>query len=221
MMKIGMRIDNVIMVEMCLDVEHNIWAVVSLSSLSDYKWNAEIFRLNVNGMLVKVGYHDTFPISIYSEEEARNICLMLKHKFQGDEQTPWPIFEKEEEEMEKPKRYIRDGKIAVVYSPGYGGGLGSWNERHMPDIVTDPEIVEFILLHKPKDELISSMAADGKENADMDRLRAFIASKYNDAYLGADILSIGWVSLGERWRIDEYDGAESIEILDIDDYYLA
>jgi hypothetical protein len=90
----------------------------------------------------------------------------------------------------------------------------------MPDIVTDPEIVEFILLHEPKDGRIQSWAGE-KENEDMTRLRAFIASKYKDAYLGADILSIGWVSLGERWRIDEYDGAESIEILDIDDYYVA
>jgi hypothetical protein len=214
-----MKNDQVIYVEKLIDEEHGVWATVTLANTEERKWNAEIWRLD-NYTNAEIGHHEYFPVVEYTQAEAETICNMLLKKFKGEPESPWPIFEKEEV-VEKPKRYVRDGKIAVVYSPGYGAGLGSWNERHMPDIVTDPEIVEFILLHNPINQSIHSMTVDDKENEDMTRLRAFITSKYKDAYLGADILRIEWVSLGERWRIDEYDGSESIEILDVDDYYVA
>ena len=215
-----MKDDQVVYVDKLIDEEHGVWATVTLASTEERKWNAEIWRLDVHTN-AEIGYHEYFPVVEYTEAEAESICNMLLKKFKGTAEQPWQIFEKKEEEMEKPKRYIRDGEIAVVYSPGYGAGLGSWNEQHMPDIVTDPEIVEFILLHNPINESIHSMTVDEKENEDMERLRAYMKNKYEGAYLGADILKIRWVSLGERWRIDEYDGSEYVEVLDVDDYYLA
>ena len=215
-----MKNDQVIYVEKLIDEEHGVWATVTLASTEERKWNAEIWRLD-NYTNAEIGYHEYFPVVEYTVAEAESICDMLLKKFKGEPESPWPIFEKEEQEMENPKRYVRDGKVAVVYSPGYGAGLGSWNERHMPDIVTDPEIVELILLHNPINQSIHSMTVDEKENEDMDRLRVYMKNKYEGAYLGADILKIRWVSLGERWRIEEYDGAEHVEILDIDNYYLA
>jgi len=214
-----MKNDQVIYVEKLIDEEHGVWATVTLANTEERKWNAEIWRLD-NYTNAEIGHHEYFPVVEYTQAEAETICNMLLKKFKGEPESPWPIFEKEEV-VEEPKKYVRDGKIAVIYSPGYGAGFGSWNQQYMPDIVTDPEIVEFILMHNPKDGRIQSWAAGGKENEDMNRLRAFITSKYKDAYLGADILRIEWVSLGERWRIDEYDGNESIEILDVDDYYVA
>ena len=42
------------------------------------------------------------------------------------------------------KKYIRDGQVAVIYSPGYGAGWSTWNE-HEELLSTDARIVERVL----------------------------------------------------------------------------
>jgi hypothetical protein len=40
-------------------------------------------------------------------------------------------------------KLIRDGLVAVLYSPGFGAGWYSWNSEH-PEILFDPALVELV-----------------------------------------------------------------------------
>lgn len=92
----------------------------------------------------------------------------------------------------KYEKYIQNGKVAVLYSPGYGAGWYSWNTEY-EGLVFDKEIVEAVL-------------ADNK-------ILAFeiAEKKYPEAYLGGiDDLEVGWLDEGTLFEIREYDGSESI-----------
>jgi hypothetical protein len=95
------------------------------------------------------------------------------------------------------EKLIENGHVAVLVSRGYGAGWSTWIYDY-PDCVFDPVIARMIL--------------DGAEETEI----AVVAEKrYPDAYLGGiDGLSVQWIPIGTRFRIDEYDGAESVEILD-------
>jgi|SRR5882672_534927 len=91
----------------------------------------------------------------------------------------------------------RDGKVAVVYSPGYGAGWSTWSDEVDP---TDKDIAEAIDKVVTKEELIS-----------------LAKKKYPTAYTGGleyDGVSIAWVPKGTRYYIEEYDGSEQVHILD-------
>ena len=90
------------------------------------------------------------------------------------------------------EKVIRDGMVAVVYSPDYGAGWYSWNKEY-PEIVFDPTIVKYVL------------------EVELDKLKAYMELKYPDVYIGtlAD-LAVAWLEEGCEFRIDEYDGNESI-----------
>jgi hypothetical protein len=45
--------------------------------------------------------------------------------------------------MENLKKVIRDGKVAVLYSPGFGAGWYSWNSS-VPQCLFSPEIVAMV-----------------------------------------------------------------------------
>lgn len=87
----------------------------------------------------------------------------------------------------------RNGKIAVLVSPGFGAGWSTWNN----DIasVFDPEMVQAVL--------------DG-DYAEAERIAA---RNYPDAYMGGvENLTVEWVPKGSRFEIREYDGSESLHI---------
>jgi hypothetical protein len=90
-------------------------------------------------------------------------------------------------------RIERDGFVAVLYSPGFGAGWYTWNREHLA-IVFDPVIVQLV------------------ESEQHDQIEPYVVSNYGeDIYLGgAGSLSIRWVPVGTRFRIDEYDGSESV-----------
>jgi hypothetical protein len=89
-------------------------------------------------------------------------------------------------------KYIVDGKVAVLYSPGYGAGWYSWHDRL--ELVFDPAIVLMVL------------------NNQHNLIEEYVKDKYgNDIYLGgADQLKVDWLHIGTSFRINEYDGSESI-----------
>jgi len=96
------------------------------------------------------------------------------------------------------EKVVRDGKVAVLYSPGYGAGWFSWNTGH-EGLLYDPEIV-------------AAVEADDRAEA-----AAIAERKYPDCYAGgASDLAIRWVDEGQRFRIDEYDGSESVVLCDED-----
>jgi len=94
------------------------------------------------------------------------------------------------------EKLIVDGKVAVLVSRGYGAGWSSWMSGS-PQCLFDPVIAQMLL--------------DGVDEMEI----ATVAEKrYPDEYLGGlNGLTVEWVPVGTKFRIDEYDGAESIEIL--------
>ena len=101
------------------------------------------------------------------------------------------------------KKYTRDGKVAVLYSPDYGGGWSTWNKEFEEELVYEPTVVEMLLnITADTDEWIS-------------KAEMYLKLKYPDIYVG-DLaqLRIEWVPIGGKFRILENDGYETVEVED-------
>jgi hypothetical protein len=108
-------------------------------------------------------------------------------------------------------RYIRDGQVAVLVSPGFGAGWSTWCDYDDRKAVTfDPWIVDILLSdHYQREEKIQ-------------RIQAHCAVKYPDMYADdVDDLTVEWVPQGTLFRIAEYDGSETIELKEADDWIQA
>jgi hypothetical protein len=94
------------------------------------------------------------------------------------------------------EKFIRDGNVAVIYSPGYGAGWYTWNNvTYGHELVFDPMLVDMIL------------------NNEKDKFETYIAMRYPEMYnTGFDDLAVKWLPVGTVFQIHEYDGNESIEI---------
>ena len=88
------------------------------------------------------------------------------------------------------KMFKKDGKTAVLVSPGFGAGFSTWNK---PEMAVDFDLVEAFL----------------KE--DMKRFNYILEEKYEDAYYGGiEDLEVQWITEGTQFMIEEYDGNERI-----------
>lgn len=106
------------------------------------------------------------------------------------------------------EKVIKDGHVAVVYSPGFGAGWYTWNTKY-PELMFHPKIVEKVLENKQEDlteEFVTQIL-----NLPSD----------NYFYLSPGTLKIEWVPQGTRFKIDEYDGSESVKILSPSDGFEA
>jgi len=91
------------------------------------------------------------------------------------------------------EKVIRDGKVAVLYSPGFGAGWYSWH--HIEELMYDPRIVHYV------------------ETNELELIESYVEELYPDTYCGAaSSLEIAWLKVGTLFRIAEYDGNESIEL---------
>ena len=91
------------------------------------------------------------------------------------------------------ERLIRDGKVAVMYSPAFGAGWSTWNEEHADFCLFDARLAELVLAKRLEDA------------------EAYIEARGLDLYTGglAD-LEVGWVPKGAQFYIHEYDGNERL-----------
>jgi hypothetical protein len=103
---------------------------------------------------------------------------------------------------DKYPRVIRDGKVAVLYSPGYGAGWFSWN-TDWPAMVFDPDMVAAV------------------ESGDCEAQERIASEKWPNAYTGGLPLKIEWIDKGERFEINEYDGSESVRVFGPDEGFVA
>ena len=87
--------------------------------------------------------------------------------------------------------------VAVLVSAGFGAGWTTWG---MPEeALFDPVIVDFVLNLE-----VGTPAFD-----------EYIEKTYNECYSGgAGDLYVHWVPEGKEFRIDEYDGSESLVLKD-------
>ena len=105
--------------------------------------------------------------------------------------------------MKKVDKLIDNGKVAVLYSPGFGAGWSTWNQQ-VPEILFDPAIVVFV------------------EKDQWAELETFVTLKYPGLYKGGiKDLAIAWVPEGTLFKVNESNGSESIELKDSDSWILA
>ena len=93
-------------------------------------------------------------------------------------------------------KVIKDGKVAVLYSPGFGSGWYTWNQQ-FPELIFSPAIVKLV------------------EQEKFDELETYMELKYPEVFKGGMMdLEIEWIPVGTEFRIHEYDGSENIEVKD-------
>lgn len=91
-------------------------------------------------------------------------------------------------------KIVKDGKVAVAVSSGYGAGWSTWNDVHH----CDARFNELFLSGKRKEA-------------------AELCKELGLGYTGgAEGVHIFWVDVGTKFVIVEYDGSEGI--MSVDDY---
>lgn len=105
-------------------------------------------------------------------------------------------------------KVIRENKVAVLYSPGYGSGWYTWATKY-PEILYDPKVVDWV--------------ENGKLPNQVDALETYLETNYPNLYIGSNLirLEIEWIPVGTNFRIKEYDGCESIEYRDSINWHTA
>ena len=89
-------------------------------------------------------------------------------------------------------KVIRDGKVAVLISYGFGAGFYTWGAPL--EAIFDPKLIELV------------------ESEDFDGAVKYVETTYPDVYTGGvEDLEVVWVDEGEEFTIEEYDGSESIK----------
>jgi hypothetical protein len=89
-------------------------------------------------------------------------------------------------------KVIRDGKVAVLISYGWGAGFYTWGAPL--EAIFDPMLVGLV------------------ESEDFDGAEEYVKNIYPGTTTGGfEDLYIEWVDEGEEFTIIEYDGSESIQ----------
>ena len=91
------------------------------------------------------------------------------------------------------ERCVRDGRVAVLVSPGFGAGWFSWHG--IEALLFDPAVVELV-----------------ESGAESSVIEQYCEELYGDEpyFGGAGDLIVEWVPVGARFRVHEYDGSESL-----------
>lgn len=96
------------------------------------------------------------------------------------------------------EKVIKDGNVAVLYSPRFGAGWYSWNTENK-EILYHPKLVEMVEKNK-QSEITEEWMNENLGISDI-------------CCGGASDLKIKWMPQGTAFEIDEYDGWESIRTL--------
>lgn len=95
-------------------------------------------------------------------------------------------------------KVIRDGFVAVLVSPGWGAGWSTWANSDMAEtLLFEPDVVAWV--------------ESGKLDAFPD-LQTKYGKKFYFPINDLEDLEIQWVPVGTRFRIEEYDGSESLRL---------
>lgn len=96
------------------------------------------------------------------------------------------------------KKVIKDGKVAVLISSGFGAGWYTWNSEYK-ELLFSPKLVEMV-------------EANRQNEITEDWVKQELG--ISDIYCGgASDLTIMWLKEGTAFIVEEYDGSESIRTL--------
>lgn len=92
-----------------------------------------------------------------------------------------------------------NGLIEVLLSCGYGAGWSTWNNNYSINLAVDKRIIDYYKENKER-------------KLDENEIKKFLSSiGYEDVYCGGwNKMAIETIPLNCKFRIDEYDGAESL-----------
>jgi len=96
------------------------------------------------------------------------------------------------------------GKTAVLVSQLFGDGFSHWNS---PEMAIDFDLIEAFLA------------------GDISRFEYILTEKYDNEgslyFTGFEKLHVVWVEEGQKFRINEYDGSENVEVFNEADWFVA
>jgi len=96
------------------------------------------------------------------------------------------------------EKVIKDGKVAVIISSGWGAGWSTWHGHK--ELIFHPKLVELVESGQHNQETVLAVLNEllDKEEAE-------------HVYLGGvEDLTIQWLPKGTKFKIEEYDGSEYI-----------
>ena len=93
------------------------------------------------------------------------------------------------------EKVIREGKVGVLVSPGFGAGF--YTCGYPTEAIFDPTLIGLV------------------ENEKWQEAIDYCEKNWNDGYSGGvQDLVVAWIPEGTKFQITEYDGSESLELLD-------
>jgi len=103
-------------------------------------------------------------------------------------------------------KLIRDGHVAIIYSPGFGAGWSTWNtEYDVEELIFDPGLADLILNGKSQDQI-----------------EAYVILRWPGVYTGGlEQAVVEWLAIGTEFKITEYDGSESLQFRNSDEWIIA
>ena len=119
------------------------------------------------------------------------------------------------------EKVIKDGKVGVLISPGWGGGFSTWG--YPTEAIFDPTLIEMVeerynMEFVPNEKGGLTQLKVWKEPKYIEltqRMVDYCEEKWPEEYSGGvPDLQVVWVSEGTKFQITEYDGSESIEFLE-------
>ena len=96
-------------------------------------------------------------------------------------------------------KLIRNGKVALLVSPGFGAGWYTWHQ--VEELLYDPKVVEMI-----------------EAKSDLGTILEYCENTYGQGigkyiYLGGlDKLEVQWLPVGTLFLINEFGGSESLQL---------
>lgn len=119
--------------------------------------------------------------------------------------------------------YKKGNETGVLVSHGYGAGWSTWCS--CPELAYDKRVIEFWLSHKDNKKFNHAVASYDHNDAKSKVLDFLHSLEYVDddtqiCLYGWDGIDLEFVPNGQLFRITEYDGAESIELLDSDSAWM-
>lgn len=100
------------------------------------------------------------------------------------------------------EKYIKDGKVGVLVSPGWGAGWSTWGDDGLRDqLAMDSRFVQAKL--------------DGWDKHKVEELAERVFGEDACVYCGSwSKTEVYWISVGEKFVITEHDGHESLMTID-------
>ena len=119
----------------------------------------------------------------------------------------------------------KKGYTPVICSPGYGAGFTTWNMQLKPH---DEAMIRAII----EEGIITEVYNDGGyddsieveiDKASLTEIIEKLGYSTEHLYLGCcdNAFLILFVKKGNLFRINEYDGSESVEVFNSDSYFMA